>query len=127
MAEWSKAAVLKTVEGLRSPWVRIPLPPPFRASTRHYVSCWFCYYIAMEKIPEQKILPEGYFYHQEGYLWHVLPVVQFSELPEVVELDGEEFTKKQEFHVTVANVRAMAREIAEDDSEIEGVETAIQK
>ena len=27
MAEWSKAAVLKTVEGLRPPWVRIPLPP----------------------------------------------------------------------------------------------------
>jgi hypothetical protein len=27
MAEWSKAAVLKTVDPLRGPWVRIPLPP----------------------------------------------------------------------------------------------------
>jgi hypothetical protein len=29
MAEWFKAAVLKTVEPLRVPGVRIPLPPPF--------------------------------------------------------------------------------------------------
>ncbi len=28
MAEWLKAAVLKTVEGESSPRVRIPLPPP---------------------------------------------------------------------------------------------------
>ena len=27
MAEWFKATVLKTVVGLRSPGVRIPLPP----------------------------------------------------------------------------------------------------
>lgn len=28
MAEWPKAAVLKTVGRLRAPWVRILLPPP---------------------------------------------------------------------------------------------------
>ena len=28
MAEWLMAAVLKTVEGASSPWVRILLPPP---------------------------------------------------------------------------------------------------
>ena len=28
MAEWFKAAVLKTAVGLRPPWVRIPLSPP---------------------------------------------------------------------------------------------------
>ncbi len=35
MAEWFKAAVLKTVESLRAPGVRIPLSPPsgsFQAS-----------------------------------------------------------------------------------------------
>ena len=29
MAEWSNAAVLKTVDRFRGPWVRIPPPPPF--------------------------------------------------------------------------------------------------
>ena len=29
MAEWSKAAVLKTVSGATRSWVRIPVPPPF--------------------------------------------------------------------------------------------------
>lgn len=33
VAEWSKAAVLKTVEGLRPPWVRIPPPPLVQKST----------------------------------------------------------------------------------------------
>ena len=28
MAEWSKAAVLKTVSGVTRSWVRIPVPPP---------------------------------------------------------------------------------------------------
>ena len=32
MAEWSIAAVLKTVVPLRGPWVRILLPPPFLAT-----------------------------------------------------------------------------------------------
>lgn len=30
LAEWFKALVLKTSEGLRSPWVRIPRLPKFR-------------------------------------------------------------------------------------------------
>ena len=29
MAEWSKATVLKTVESVRAPRVRIPVSPPF--------------------------------------------------------------------------------------------------
>ena len=29
MAEWLKAAVLKTVGGETRSWVRIPVPPPF--------------------------------------------------------------------------------------------------
>ena len=29
MAEWTKAAVLKTAVGSRPPGVRIPLPPPY--------------------------------------------------------------------------------------------------
>src|SRR6188768_1694736 len=31
MAEWFKAAVLKTAVGLRPPWVRIPLSPPVKS------------------------------------------------------------------------------------------------
>ncbi len=31
MAEWTMAAVLKTVVAVRSPGVRIPLPPLFRS------------------------------------------------------------------------------------------------
>ena len=34
VAEWSKAAVLKTVVRLRVPWVRIP-PPPQRQPSRY--------------------------------------------------------------------------------------------
>ena len=30
VAEWSNAAVLKTVERVSVPWVRIPPPPPLR-------------------------------------------------------------------------------------------------
>jgi hypothetical protein len=29
MAEWFKAAVLKTAVGVSLPWVRIPLSPPY--------------------------------------------------------------------------------------------------
>jgi hypothetical protein len=36
MAEWLKAAVLKTVKGESSSRVRIPLPPPSRASTKSF-------------------------------------------------------------------------------------------
>ena len=34
MAEWFKAAVLKTAVGSRSPWVRIPLSPPIAVQPR---------------------------------------------------------------------------------------------
>jgi hypothetical protein len=73
------------------------------------------------------VLPEGYFYHQEGYVWHILPLEAFADLPETVELVGEKFYKKQEFHVTVANVRAMAQEISGSGKDIEGIEIAIQR
>ena len=39
MAEWSNAAVLKTVEASRSPGVRIPLPPLFR-KPQHFVGAF---------------------------------------------------------------------------------------
>lgn len=35
MAEWSKAAVLKTVEGASPPGVRIPISPPIETHTKH--------------------------------------------------------------------------------------------
>ena len=35
MAERFKAPVLKTGVGASSPWVRIPLPPPFQNRTGH--------------------------------------------------------------------------------------------
>lgn len=35
MAEWSKAAVLKTVEGASPPGVRIPISPPRESHTKH--------------------------------------------------------------------------------------------
>jgi|AntRauTorckE6833_2_1112554.scaffolds.fasta_scaffold07670_4 hypothetical protein len=81
----------------------------------------------MEKIPEPQFLPEGYFYHNEGYLWHILPIEAFSDLPEKVEVRGEEFQRKQEFHVTVANVRAVAQEIAQKNEDVESIEVSIQK
>jgi hypothetical protein len=34
MAEWFKAAVLKTAVGVSLPWVRIPLSPPNKISKR---------------------------------------------------------------------------------------------
>ena len=47
MAEWSKATVLKTVEGLRPPWVRIPLSP-HKTFNPNATQHWGCY-----------VLPEG--------------------------------------------------------------------
>jgi hypothetical protein len=37
MAEWFKAAVLKTVDGETRPGVRIPLPPPLQFMCRMYL------------------------------------------------------------------------------------------
>jgi hypothetical protein len=52
--------------------------------------------------PKTNSLPEGYSYHPEGYLWYILPVEGFNELPETVDINGENFKKKSEFHVTVS-------------------------
>jgi hypothetical protein len=50
MAEWSKAPVLKTGEGLRSPWVRIPLPPQIETQVG------FCQFNRTPQTPQWRIL-----------------------------------------------------------------------
>lgn len=81
----------------------------------------------MERSPQKHQLPEGYSYHSEGYLWHVLPVEVFSELPETVTVENETLIKKSEFHVTVVNSRAIARDLAGDDlDEIAKIEEHLQ-
>lgn len=74
----------------------------------------------MESLEKEKqpILPEGYSYHPEGYLWHILPLEKFDDLPEIVEVDGQSFSRKSEFHVTVVNARGIAREIGGGDSQL---------
>ncbi|MDO8483285.1 MAG: hypothetical protein Q7S86_05735 [bacterium] len=83
------------------------------------------------KSPEKKpvsILPEGYSYHPEGYLWHILPVEKFDALPDAVNVEGQSFGKKSEFHVTVANVRGIAREIAGADLQtVSEIENTLQE
>ena len=84
----------------------------------------------MESLEKQKqpILPEGYSYHPEGYLWYILPVEKFDTLPETVEVDGRAFIKKAEFHVTVVNARGIASEIAGPDLRtMAEIETNLQK
>lgn len=49
MAEWSKAAVLKTVEGLRSPRVRIPLSPQIPKPKQSKDSVWVLLYLRENK------------------------------------------------------------------------------
>ena len=44
MAEWFKAAVLKTVDGESYPGVRIPLPPPKYLFYNQYISMPFASY-----------------------------------------------------------------------------------
>ncbi|OGZ04201.1 MAG: hypothetical protein A2648_01305 [Candidatus Lloydbacteria bacterium RIFCSPHIGHO2_01_FULL_41_20] len=86
--------------------------------------------INMESLEKQKqpILPEGYSYHPEGYLWYILPVEKFDTLPETVEVDGRAFIKKAEFHVTVVNARGIASEIAGPDLRtMAEIETNLQK
>lgn len=74
------------------------------------------------------MLSEGYSYHPEGYLWRVLPVEKFTALPETVEVENHQFTKKNEFHVTVINARGFARQIGgEDSKKIEEIELNIQR
>lgn len=71
----------------------------------------------MESVERDRnvILPEGYAYHPEGYLWHILPEVKFADLPGSVDVEGQMLNKKSEFHVTVANARNIARTIAGED------------
>lgn len=81
----------------------------------------------MESFPKQRLLPEGYSYHPEGYLWYILPVEKFADLSESIDIGGEKFSKKSEFHVTVANVRAIARELGGTDKEIAEREESLQR
>ncbi len=43
MAEWSKAMVLKTIEGATSPRVRIPISPPLKTeiSSEEFISVFY--------------------------------------------------------------------------------------
>lgn len=80
-----------------------------------------------ESAPRKEELPEGYSYHPEGYLWHVLPVEKFATLPETVNIDGKDFIKKSEFHVTVLNAREVAKKIAEINTKaVEDIEEHLQ-
>lgn len=84
----------------------------------------------MESLEKEQslILPEGYSYHPEGYLWHILPVEKFDGLPESVDVGGQPFDKKSEFHVTVVNARRLAREIADGDPQrVAELETELQQ
>lgn len=75
-----------------------------------------------EAIPNQPALPEGYYYHPEGYLWFVLPVERFGRLPTHVNVDEYALDKKSEFHVTVINARKVARDIAALDAARDPIE-----
>lgn len=75
-----------------------------------------CILYSMEQSPQKALLPEGYAYHTEGYLWFVLPVETFAALPETVIVGNNELRKKTEFHVTVVNARRIARDIAGEDT-----------
>lgn len=81
----------------------------------------------LEKQP-QSILPVGYSYHPEGYLWYILPAEKFHALPETVEVEGQSFNKKIEFHVTVVNAGGIARALAGSDMRaMANIETNLQK
>ena len=64
MAEWFKAAVLKTVEPVRVPGVRIPLPPPEFTGVNTPAQavacpsrCWIAFVgtlLCLEKPPREK-------------------------------------------------------------------------
>lgn len=74
------------------------------------------------------MLPKGYSYNKEGYLWFILPVEKFSGLPETIDVKGKTFTRKSEFHVTIVNARAIAREIAgTDEHRVPEIEADLQK
>ena len=75
------------------------------------LGCAIMSFMSLEATPRSPLVPEGYSYHPEGYLWFVLPIDSFGELPANVEINGMTLTKKNEFHVTVINARAVARHI----------------
>lgn len=58
------------------------------------------------------VLPKGYSYSPDGYLWFVLPLEKFKALPETLEVKGKKFLKKKEFHVTVINVPGTAKRLS---------------
>jgi hypothetical protein len=64
-------------------------------------------------------LPAWYYAHPEGYLWFVLESAKFQDLPESLEVEGQFFQRKDEFHVTIINSRSIARALAEGNSEKE--------
>lgn len=73
-----------------------------------------------------KKLPEGFWLHPGGYLWYILPVKSFLQLPEQVDVDGTPFLRKTEFHVTVINARATAEKLSKGNAaEVEGIEVRI--
>jgi hypothetical protein len=77
---------------------------------------------------DASILPKGYSYHKEGYLWYILPAEKFDGLPETVYAEGKSFNRKSEFHVTVVNAGWIAREIGGGDpKKVLGAEVALQK
>ena len=69
MAEWFKAAVLKTVERVSVPGVRIPLSPP-----QNHITCCFSRFI-LQTINFPRLFP-----YQRSYLSWALPsgFVQFN-------------------------------------------------
>lgn len=64
VAEWSIAAVLKTVVLVRVPGVRIPLPPLKKADI-HWISafCHFSLHTGFKHLPMQKLKILEIFFH----------------------------------------------------------------
>ena len=81
----------------------------------------------MEKPPTRTLLPEGYWMPNEGYLWRVLPVEAFKDLPKEVFVGDIVLTKKSEFHATVINAGGVARDVTHDVSRQREIGIEIQK
>ena len=62
MAEWSKAAVLKTVEGASPPGVRIPISPPFCTQLNTLFGWVFFAFINYLQNSETKVYFDGRHY-----------------------------------------------------------------
>ncbi len=73
-------------------------------------------------------LPEGFLYRPSGYLWRVLPLERFANLPTTIQVDGHTLAKKSEFHATVIHTRKVAEDIAAANAEsIPKIEQELQK